>query len=179
MQDIQEQLTGNLIRENGSIVGLNRLIRRGRKRGIGDQFKLRIRTTRNSEKDNKYRFTTISIDNHGFDKGFEIAVGKICHWLSLSDGQRSQLMACKKFYQTDADAVKAHNEKEKMLSDQREERLCQKKDRPFMGTDGEERTPSQVRVRDTHQAVPEEFKFSSSMNKMKNALQFFKPRTKC
>lgn len=165
MQDI-DPILSTLVRNNGSIVGLNRLKRKGRKKGPGDQFKLRIRNAECNEP-GLYQFTTISIDRHGFDKGFEIAVEKIVEWLALSTEQQHQLIQCKKYYETPED-IKARFE------------TCLRKkaetDRPYAELDGEERAQSNVRIRKKHVKIPDDWKFSNTLFSSRDALRFFTPR---
>jgi len=78
--------------EDGKIVGLSKVLNRRKGRSPAWEFKLRIKIP--NEK--RPRFTTISIDRHGVDKAFSLAIDKICEWNSLdkhSEIRKSLLLA--------------------------------------------------------------------------------------
>ena len=81
---------------DGKIVGLSKVYNRRKGRTPAWEFKLRIKVP--NEK--RARFTTISIDRHGIDKAFSLAIDKICEWNGLdrhSDIRKSLLLARKHY----------------------------------------------------------------------------------
>ena len=67
------------IRDDGSIRGLRRVTVTRQGRSPVDVYELRV----NVPWDSKVKRTTISISVHGEDKGFAMAVDKICEWYKL------------------------------------------------------------------------------------------------
>ena len=77
---------------DGKIVGLSKVLNQRKGRTPAWEFKLRIKVPNEKSP----RFTTISIDKHGVDKAFSLAVDKICEWNGLdrhSDIRKSLLLA--------------------------------------------------------------------------------------
>ncbi len=86
----------SLFHENGQVIGLSRVICHREGRSSSEQFKLRIKIP---AKDSLH-FTTISIDHHGFDKAYAMAVERICEWRGIGRyaEERRRLMAAKSLY---------------------------------------------------------------------------------
>ena len=60
--------------KNGRIIGLNLQVVQVKNRRPVDEFKIRI----NNPETKKINFGSVSINEHGFDKAFKIAIEKIC-----------------------------------------------------------------------------------------------------
>lgn len=88
-----------LFHEDGRIVGLSKLINRRKGRSARWEFKIRIRVPGKP----KPRFTSISIDQHGFDQAFDMAIERICEWTDIDrfSETRKALLAAKARYLTD------------------------------------------------------------------------------
>lgn len=70
------------IRDNGSIRGLRRITVTRKGRAPVDVFELRV----NVPWEKAVKRTTISISVHGEEKGYQMAIEKICEWYGLDKG---------------------------------------------------------------------------------------------
>ena len=96
---LRQQLPINSLVDNaGRIIGLSRLTRKREGRQPVDELKLRIRLPENG----RIHRTTISIGRHGFDRAFEMAIGRICEWRGVEKNAdvRQKLLHAKKHYDT-------------------------------------------------------------------------------
>ena len=75
----QSRTPGYHVRSDGSIRGLRRILVNREGRAPVEVFELRI----NVPWEKRVKRTTISIPVHGLEKGFEMAVDKICEWYEL------------------------------------------------------------------------------------------------
>lgn len=77
------------MRPDGRIRGVRRIVVRRKGRNPTEVFELRI----NIPWEDDIRRTTLSIDVHGFDKAFEMAVEKVAEWYGLaSDSEAKKAM---------------------------------------------------------------------------------------
>ncbi|WP_250656079.1 hypothetical protein [Alkalimarinus coralli] len=77
------------MRPDGRIRGVRRIIVRRKGRNPTEVFELRI----NIPWEDEIRRTTLSIDVHGFEKAFEMAVEKVAEWYGLaSDSEAKKAM---------------------------------------------------------------------------------------
>lgn len=95
-----------LFHEDGRIIGLNKALNRRKGRAARWEFKLRMRVAGES----KPRFTSVSIDQHGFDRAFEMAVERICQWTGIDrfSDTRKTLLAASVYYLTDTHKQVVH-----------------------------------------------------------------------
>lgn len=81
------KLTGEYyIHKNGEIVGLCKHTYKRKGRPETQVFKLRVQT----EQKTKPYMTTISIDHHGFDQAYQLAIDKICGWHEIAPASNTR-----------------------------------------------------------------------------------------
>lgn len=85
----------NLIHEDGTIVGLQLQTRYRDGRKPATEFKLRVKMP-----DKKPLFKSVSVDKHGFDDAFTLAVKRLCDLRNLSEDSEAyrRLMNCREAY---------------------------------------------------------------------------------
>ena len=85
----------NLIHEDGTVVGLQLQTRHREGRKPATEFKLRVKMP-----DSRPLFKSVSVDKHGFDDAYELAISRICELRGLSDQSEAytKLMQCKDAY---------------------------------------------------------------------------------
>lgn len=80
---LRQELTGErYFHEDGTIVGLRIVTRHREGRKPSNEITLRIKVPDRE----KPFFSNVSIDKHGFDQAFKLAVDKVCEWNNL-DGR--------------------------------------------------------------------------------------------
>ncbi len=85
----------NLIHEDGTVVGLQLQTRHREGRKPATEFKIRVKLP-----DRKPLFKSVSVDKHGFDEAYELAITRICELRGLSDQSEAfdKLIQCKDAY---------------------------------------------------------------------------------
>jgi len=98
----------SLLHDDGRIIGLNRVLAHRDGRDPNDQFKLRIKIPGTG----KIHYTTISIDFHGFDEAFRLAVEKIRLWRGIDEAsEASKLLIKAKPLYKDIDPYESNDDK--------------------------------------------------------------------